>query len=388
MPQRAALFARKSVAECPRVSRGAFLLGKARMMAGPGEFLKNASRVRLWIVVCLAVAVLFPCAHSLRAQSVPAISAASPLFREVTDEAGRTVRIPQPVRRIVSLAPSLTETVYALGLQDLLVGDTVYCDYPPDAQKKTKVGGGINPSLEEIATLHPDLVLVTKGFNRLETVRALEGLGITSYATDPHTVGEIITSSKKVADILGAGGAGVSLAEDMQRRLGDLQKRLGAVSVKRVLFVVWAQPLISVGKHTFIADALRRAGAISIVDSEQDWPQVNLEEVARLQPDYLVFAASHSEAAAREIEELAGLPGWQLLDAVTNRRYAIISDAVNRPAPRIVTAIEELARQLHPDAFLEKSDGGKEKIENETAAPKPPQSKQISLQPPNRERKS
>jgi iron complex transport system substrate-binding protein len=363
-------------------------LDKQEMMAGPEKFLRKFLCARLWIVVCLVVADLFPCAHSPRAQSVPAISAAAPLFREVTDEAGRTVRIPQPVRRIVSLAPSLTETVYALGFQDLLVGDTVYCDYPPEAQKKTKVGGGINPSLEEIATLHPDLVLVTKGFNRLETVHALEALGISSYATDPHTVEEIVTSSKKLADILGAPGAGVSLAEDMQRRLGDLQQRLGILPVKRVLFVVWTQPLISVGKHTFIADALRRAGAVSIVDSGQDWPQVNLEEMARLQPEYLVFAASHSEAAPREIEELASLPGWQLLDAVTNRRYAIISDAVNRPAPRIVTAIEELARQLHPDAFLEKSDGGKQKMENETPAPKPPHSKQSSWQPRHAEEKS
>jgi len=84
--------------------------------------------------------------------------------------------VPQPVNRIVSLAPSLTETVYALGLQDHLVGDTEFCDYPADAQKKTKVGGGINPSLELIANLHPDIVLVTKAFNRLETVQSLENL--------------------------------------------------------------------------------------------------------------------------------------------------------------------------------------------------------------------
>jgi iron complex transport system substrate-binding protein len=361
----------------------------AEKMAAAGKFLKKVLRARRWIFACLAIAVLFPCAPSPRAQTVPSISAAaSPLFREVTDEAGRSVRIPQPVRRIVSLAPSLTETLYSLGLQDLLVGDTVYCDYPPDAQKKTKVGGGINPSLEEIATLHPDLVLVAKGFNRLETVHALEALGISSYATDPHTVEEIITSSKKLADVLGAPGAGASLAEDMQHRLAGLQQRLGILPTKRVLFVVWTQPLISVGKNTFIANALRRAGAVSIVDSEQDWPQVNLEEVARLQPDYLVFAASHSEASPREIEELGSLPGWQLLDAVTNRRYAIISDAVNRPAPRIVTAIEELARQLHPDAFFEKPDSTKDKIENEPAAPQPPHSQTNPFEPPNAEKKS
>ena len=279
------------------------------------------------------------------------------------------MRIPQPLRRIVSLAPSLTETVYALGLQDHLVGDTDYCDYPPEAQKKTKVGGGINPSLEEIASLHPDLVLVTKKFNRLETVHALETLGISSYATDPHTVDEIIASSKRLADVLGAPEAGASIAEVMQQHLSNLQEHIGALPPKRVLFIVWTQPLISVGKGTFIADALRRAGAVSVVDSEQDWPQVSLEEVARLQPDFLVFADSHSDSASSAVEVLATLPGWGIVDAVGNRRFAVISDAVNRPAPRIVSAIEDLARQLHPDAFVEKPKSSNERIEKENPPP-------------------
>jgi iron complex transport system substrate-binding protein len=312
----------------------------------------------------LAAAAAFLCAAApSRAQSAPA---AAPAFREVVDETGRTVRIPQPVRRIVSLAPSLTETVYALGLQDLLVGDTDYCDYPPDAQKKTKVGGAINPSLEEIVTLHPDLVLLTKGLNRLETVHALDELGISSYGTaHPQTIDEISTSTKKLADVLGVLEAGAAVADDMQHRLAALQQRIGALPPKQVLFVVWTQPLISVGKRTFIADALRHAGAVSIVDSAQDWPQVNLEEVARLQPEFLVFADSHSEPAAQELETLAALPAWRILDAVSRRRYAVISDAVNRPAPRIVSAIEELARQLHPEAFVEKPADTKEKIEKE-----------------------
>jgi iron complex transport system substrate-binding protein len=151
----------------------------------------------------------------------------------------------------------------------------------------------------------------------------------------------------------------------MEHQLANLQQRLASSPAKRVLFVVWHQPLISVGKDTFIADALRRAGAISIVNSEQNWPQVNLEEVARIQPDFLVFAASHSEAVPSTVEALSALPAWSILDAVNNRRYAVISDAVNRPAPRIVVAIEDLARQLHPDAFVEKPESGKGKIEKE-----------------------
>jgi iron complex transport system substrate-binding protein len=349
---------------------------------------KEFARPRLRSAVFAAVAALLSCATLSRAQSgASPLSSTSPVFREVTDETGRTVRVPQPVNRIVSLAPSLTETVYALGLQDHLVGDTVYCDYPPDAQRKAKVGDTINPSLEQIAILHPDLVLLTS-LNRFETLHALEALGIPSYTTDPHTVDEIMSSSRKLADVLGAPEAGVSVAEDMQRHLADLQHRLGAAPAKRVLFVVWHQPLISVGRHTFIADALRLAGAVSIVDSEQDWPHVSLEEVARLQPDFLVFAASHSESVPPTVEVLATLPGWSIVDAVSNRRFAVISDAVNRPAPRIVSAIEDLARQLHPAAFVEKPEtldekNAKEKLEkeksekdkNEKAAPAP-------IQPP------
>ena len=331
--------------------------------------MKEIARPNLHSAVIAAIAASLCFAVPSRAQSASPISSASPAFREVTDETGRTVRVPQPVNRIVSLAPSLTETVYALGLQDHLVGDTDYCDYPPDAQKKTKVGGAINPSLEQIAALHPDLVLVTKSFNRLETVNSLDGLGISSYATDPHTVDEIMASSKKLADLLGAPDAGLSVAADMQRRLADLQQRLKALPPKRVLFVVWSQPLISVGKDTFIADALRHAGAVSIVNSEQSWPQISLEEVARLQPDFLVFAASHSETTPSDAEVLPTLPAWRILDAVSKRRYAVISEAVNRPAPRIVAAIEELARQLHPDAFIEKPENNKEKIEKEIPPP-------------------
>jgi iron complex transport system substrate-binding protein len=302
-------------------------------------------------------AFLLSCAPRLSAQ---ATAPATPPTRDVTDEAGRTVRVPVAPMRIVSLAPSLTETVYALGLQDRLVGDTDFCDYPPDAQKKPKVGGGINPNLEEIVSLHPDLVLVTNSFNRLETVRALDALGIPSYDLDPHTVDEIINSAVRLADILGAPAAGKNLADDLQNRLTVLRTKLDSVPSTRVLFVVWTEPLMSIGKGTFVADALRKAGANSIVDSTKDWPQMSLEEVVRLQPDFLVFPETHSDAGAHDFNALALKPGWRLLDAVRNGKYAVVSDAVIRPAPRIVSVIEDLAHQLHPNAFEEIPSGEKD----------------------------
>jgi iron complex transport system substrate-binding protein len=313
--------------------------------------------VTRFLVGC--VALFFLCIAEAGAQANPAASSNSPVMREVTDGYGRTVRIPLNPSRIISLAPSLTETVYALGIQDRLVGDTDYCDYPPDAQKKLKVGGVINPNLEQIAALRPDLVLLTKEGNQLDTVRALDTLGIPTYATDARTIDQIITSTQKLADVLNASTAGRELTSDLQKRLSTLQAKLSGLPPRRVLFIVWPEPLMSVGKNTFVADAIGRAGAVSIVDSTQDWPQVSLEEVARLQPDYLVFAASHTGAGNNDFEALANRPGWQILDAVRNRRFAVANDAIIRPAPRIVDVIEDLARQLHPEVFVEKPETDK-----------------------------
>ena len=323
----------------------------------PDSFVRARRRfspIRFGVGLLLAA---LACSPILRAA---AQTTAQSSYREVTDEIGRTIRVPQSIRRVVSLAPSLTETVYALGLQDLLVGDTDYCDYPPDAQRKPKVGGTTNPSLEAIASLHPDLVLVTKNLNHLETVEALEEIGIPSYATDPHTLDAIIASTEHLAGLLGAPASSASLARNLQQQLSALQQRLQDVSPTPVLFVVWTQPLISIGKETFIADALRHAGAISIIDSDQNWPQVSLEEVVRLQPAFIIFVESHTGAAPQSGDALVDLPGWRLVYAVRNHHYATISDAINRPAPRLVSAIQDLARQLHPDAFATKPDAEKE----------------------------
>ena len=382
LAQRPAPFARKGEAGSPRVSRGAFFVSGGISRRNRGGFLKKFLPSRLHPAAFAVLAVLTCAAAPAYAQSATHSSPEPPAFREVADELGRTIRIPQQVRRIVSLSPSSTETIYALGLQDRLVGDTDYCDYPADAQKKTKVGGATNPSLEVIASLHPDLVLVTR-LNRLETTQSLAELGIPSYATDPHTVADILSSIKTLADVLGAPEAGASVVEDMQRRLDDLQRRLRDLPPKRALFVVWAQPLISTGQHTFLADALRRAGAVSIVNSSQDWPQVNLEEVARLQPDFLVFAESQPGNASREVQKLATLPGWKIVHAVRDRRYAETSDAVNRPAPRIVSAIEELARQLHPEAFAEKAGDTKKETEKENPPARPLAFAPFSWNPPH-----
>ena len=298
------------------------------------------------------------------AQSSAPAAAAAPTKVEVTDEVGRKVLIPVPVRRIVSLAPNLTETVYALGAQDRLVGVTDYCDYPPEAQQKARVGGAVNPSIEQIVALKPDLVLAQAiTMNRRETVDALERLGIAVYSANSSSVEGILDSTRRIAEVIGAGEPARVLLKSLRARLDELKRRLAGRTPKRVLFVVWSDPLITIGRQTFIADALRLAGAESVAETDQDWPRLSLEEVVRQQPEFLVFANSHSESVHTTIEELSERPGWRGLDAIRNRRVAVISDAINRPAPRLVVALEDLARQLHPEAFAEKAETPKSKFE-------------------------
>jgi iron complex transport system substrate-binding protein len=304
-----------------------------------------------------AISLLAPFAAS--AQSAPpaqttgdGAKAAPPLI--VKDEVGRSVEVPQPLKRIISLAPSVTETIYALGAQDRLVADSDVCNYPPAAQKLPKIGGPFTPNLEVIVSLKPDLVVAAANSgNRKETVESLDLLHVPTYATNAKTVDDVLGSIVKLGDVLGVGEQGRALSESLRVRLQDLHRRLENVTPTRVLFVVWQEPLISIGQETYIADALRRAGAESVISTKQDWPRVSWEEVVHLQPAYLVFASAHPDEITATLNGMRNLPGWRDLKAVEENKIVIVSDAINLPAPRLVDAIEELARHLHPEAFVD-----------------------------------
>jgi iron complex transport system substrate-binding protein len=300
--------------------------------------------------ICRAIvtASLLFCAGPLAGQT----SAALPASREVTDEIGRKVQVPREAERVVSLAPNLTEIVYALGDANHLAGDTDYCDYPADAVQKPHVGGLVNPNLEVIASLMPDLVLATKSINRRETVDALDRIGLPVFvAGEPRTVEEIIASVEHIGSALGVERSAAGVAGNLRGRLADLDRRLAESVPRRVLFVVWTDPLISAGRDTFLSDALRRAGGRSVVDTRAEWPRISLEEIVHLQPEVLVFASAHAGDTQRDVEALRSRPGWKDLAAIQHGSIVVISDAINRPAPRIVDAIEHLARALHPEAF-------------------------------------
>jgi cobalamin transport system substrate-binding protein len=297
-----------------------------------------------WVAIAAFFALAAPARAAASADDAPA-------HIEVTDELGRTIEVPQPVRRIVSLAPNLTETVYALDAGDLLVGDTNVDDFPEAAKTLPHVGAVLAPSLEEIVALHPDLVLATNDLNRRATVDALAGMGFAVYVTHPLSIEDVLNSTARISRLIGAGERGDAAVGEMRARLDALAQRLAGVPPRRVVFIVWTEPLTSVGTRTFLAEALAHAGAQSMVEIADGWPKISIEYVVKLQPEYLVFAGSLAEANAPPIEELSKLPGWRDLNAVRDGKIVIVSDAIDRPSPRMVDAIEELARLLHPGVF-------------------------------------
>lgn len=269
--------------------------------------------------------------------------------RLVTDQTGRRVNVPEHPERLISLAPSITETLYALGLGDQIVGDTDYCEYPPEARKKPHVGALLNPSLEKIVALRPDLVLGIAEANRRETADQLERLGIPLYGLTAHGVEDTLRSIEDLGRVLGRETEARELVERLRRRAEGVDNWVAGRPRPKVLFVVWYRPLITAGPHTFIADVIRRAGGASLSDDLQgEWPRLNLEDALHRDPDVILFP--RSEAFSPGLEEFQQLPGWKDFRAVKNHQMYFISDTIVRPSPRLIDALEEVARILHPPA--------------------------------------
>jgi iron complex transport system substrate-binding protein len=305
----------------------------------------------LTLRLLLSIAEPIWAATQPRAPFDPQIPSATSAGTTVVDGVGRRVEIPVQVKRVVTLSPDLTETIYALGLEERLAGDTNYCDTPAAAKLKPHVGTIQNPSLEAIVALRPDVVFASTSINRRETVDALARLGLAVYATNPHTVRGVLDSVARVANVMGAVAQGQTLVAQLQERLDALQMRLANLPLAHVLFVVWQDPLITIGPNTFIADALRWAGAESVILAEQNWPQISFEEVVRLQPDYIVFTSNHSGGSTALLADLRSRRAWKGLRAVEMGHVLEISDEIARPSPGLVDAIEQLARNVHSEAF-------------------------------------
>jgi iron complex transport system substrate-binding protein len=270
--------------------------------------------------------------------------------RTFVDDLGRKIFLAKAPKRVVSLAPSITEILYAIGLNDEIVGVTEFCDYPPTAKQKTKIGYA-QPNIEAIITLEPDLVLAPRAFLRADLLAKLEQLKVTTFVVDPESFEEIPSRIQTVGRILNRSAAADGVAMAMRQRIAAIRSKMEAVARVRVLYVLNSQPLITVGPGSYIHQVINVAGGSNIASQATvPYPHLNMEAVLKEDPEIIIFPIGKAEGIS--LTEQQEWLRWTSLSAVKHGRlHQISADILNRPGPRIVEGLETLARIIHPEAF-------------------------------------
>jgi iron complex transport system substrate-binding protein len=265
--------------------------------------------------------------------------------RTVTDELGRKVVVPDHPHRVICLMPSVTDTVFALGAGDDVVGVSDYTEYPAEALKKPSVGDLINPSIETILALHPDLVIGVQPTGPMESTQQLERLGVPVFLTSPHGIAGIMHSVQTIGQALNRVPQADALATSLQHRVDAVRARTKDLPEPKVFMPIWYDPIVTIGKHAFTTEIIEAAGGHSITDDlTADWPQISLEIVLERAPDALVLV----RGGKTTLELLESRPGWSSVPAVQARRVYYVDGRINFSSPVAIDALEDLARQFHP----------------------------------------
>lgn len=274
---------------------------------------------------------------------------------DVTDEKGRTVHIAEPPERIVSLAPGITEMLYALGLGDKIAGVTTFCDWPAAAREKTRIGGFANPSIEKIVSLKPDLIVATADGNRPETAMQLARLGLCVYVINPSDTDGVLRSILHLGLITGRQEEAEKLTGELQAKLERLARLTGLRKKPRVFFQLGLDPIVTAGRGTLIDEVIERAGGINVAaQGPARYPRYSAEGIIQARPDIIVFAPMVNDR-----EFIAVRKFWQKYKDVpavkNNRIYPLDANLINRASPRIFEAVEKMAYIFHPDISPEAS---------------------------------
>jgi len=253
---------------------------------------------------------------------------------------------PSP-RRIVSLTPALTEILFALGLGDRVVGVTSYCDWPPEARSKPKVGGYVNPSVEAIVDLSPDLVLVSPNAGNRESALAVRDAGLRVEVLPAETLAETFDAIEGVGRLCGVEREADALAASLRARLDAVAARVGTAPRVRTLFCIQLEPIVAAGPGTLPGELLEIAGGENVVGSDR-YPRLGIETVVAAAPE--VILQSRMDDGDRSVgDETAFWSRWPTIPAVANGRVRVVpGDLTLRPGPRVVEGAERLAAILHP----------------------------------------
>ena len=329
-----------------------------------GFFYLNCARHSRWWAGRLIGAVLLVCATTTYAHTDEGTSGMTrrqqgiltgmPFMTHVSakayvDDAGRRMYFAKPPARIVSLAPSITEMLFSMEAGEQLVGVTDFCDYPPEALKKPKVGYS-NPNLESLVALQPDLVIAPNDFLKPDVIVKLEQLKIPVFILADNNVEGIFVHIQTLGRIVGHSSKADTVAMQLRQQVAVIQRRIKGKAPVRMLYVLNSQPLITVGPGSFIDQVIQMAGGANVAaKSATPYPRLSMEAVLQEDPEALVFPVGKAEGISESEQQT--WRQWLTMTAVKQGRlHQISADWLNRPGPRIARGLEALAEILHPDS--------------------------------------
>ena len=271
------------------------------------------------------------------------------------DQLGREIRIPDDPQRVVALAPSITEIIFALGQQNRLKGTTQFSNYPAEAARLPKVGSYVRLDLERIVGLQPDLCIAIKDGNPRETIERLQSFDIPVFAVNPRNLATVMQAIQQVGDILNASAKAKILVQAMRGRMQQVDALVAGIDHRpRVFIQIGISPIISAGTNTFIHELIVRAGGINVAAGKKAYPHFSREQVLALAPDVLIITSMSRSGAFKKAEE-----DWRRLIGppvgLRKRIFTVDSDVFDRPSPRLLDALETLTRLLHPELFKDGS---------------------------------
>ena len=271
--------------------------------------------------------------------------------RTFIDEVGREVTFSFPPERIVSLAPNITEILFSIGLDEEIVGVSIHCNFPEKAKSKVRVGSYISLDFEKITSLRPDLIIATGAGNTRDMVDRLDKLGFYSYVIYPKNFDDILKSILHIGEVVNREKEAKRITEEMRKRSQRVIELTKGLPRPKVFIQIADAPIVTVGKGSFADDLIRLAGGENIAGKEKEvYPRFGMEEILKRSPEVIVISSMNPKGDYQKI--LQEWNRWKTIPAVKNGRIHLIdSDLLDRPSPRIIDGLEELARVLHPEKF-------------------------------------
>lgn len=283
----------------------------------------------------------------------PPLKSGTPYEVVGIDDLGREVRFNHPPQRIVSLDPSITEILFALGLNNEVVGVTDYCDYPEEARSKSKVGGYLDPNIEATALLEPELVVTTLKTDTPRLIQQLENFGIKVFVLDPQKIEDILENISSLAKLTYQEERAKQLVGTFKERLHEVKRKVDGISRPGVFLEMGEDPFISVGPGSFANDLIEIAGGRNVASqSSSRYSRYTLEEILLADPEVIIICSMVPDDPC--LAQKRWWKRWTNMSAVRNGRiYVVEANLITRPGPRMIEGLMEIAKVIHPEIFLE-----------------------------------